>query len=165
MPSTACFHCWRSCRCRAFVATPLLRYLACTRPAMRKSAITPDCWSFAAGLRHLPELHRLILFDAEDAVMRLLGQTIDCAIQRQSHHTLIERPNDMASLEHLRRLLRGLLDDESLNHYESHRSQRTLRPLESMSSRPSHSGCTHDDCWNDWSAITCDAMVIMSYAG
>ena len=47
--------------------------------------------------------------------MRPLGQTIDRAIQRQDpHHTLIERPNDMASLVHLRRLLRGLLDDESL---------------------------------------------------
>ena len=67
------------------------------------------------GFLHLPELHRLILFDGEDAVMRPLGQTIDRVIQRQDpHHTLIERPNDMASLDHLRRLLRGLLDDESL---------------------------------------------------
>ena len=67
------------------------------------------------GFRHLPELHRLILFDGEDAVMRPLGQTIDRVIQRQDpHHTLIERPNDMASLDHLCRLLRGLLDDESL---------------------------------------------------
>ena len=67
------------------------------------------------GFRHLPELHRLILFDGDDAVMRPLGQTIDRAIQRQDpHHTLIERPVDLASLDHLRRLLRGLLEDESL---------------------------------------------------
>lgn len=67
------------------------------------------------GFRHLPELHRLILFDSDDAVMRPLGQTIDRAIQRQDpHHTLIERPGDSASLDHLRRLLHGLLEDESL---------------------------------------------------
>ena len=67
------------------------------------------------AFRHLPELHRLILFDEDDAVMRPLGQTIDRAIHRQDpHHTLIERPDDLASLESLRRLLRGFLEDESL---------------------------------------------------
>ena len=48
MPSTACFHCWRSCRCRAFVATPsLLPCSGSTRQATRKCATTQGCWSSA----------------------------------------------------------------------------------------------------------------------
>ena len=44
------------------------------------------------GFRHLPELHRLILFDRDDTVMRPLGQTIDRVdSKRDPHHTLIER--------------------------------------------------------------------------
>ena len=99
-------------RCHS-VAAPLFGLHPASKEEMRDySRLLELC---RQGFRHLPELHRLILFDRDDAVMRPLGQTIDRAIHRQDpHHTLIERPGDLASLDHLRRLLRGFLDDESL---------------------------------------------------
>lgn len=70
------------------------------------------------AFRHLPELHRLILFDRDDQVLRPLGAAIDRTIQRQDpHHTLVELPRDSAALEslrHLRHLCRCVLEDEGL---------------------------------------------------
>lgn len=67
------------------------------------------------AFRHLPELHRLILFDRDDQVLRPLGATIDRTIQRKDpHHTLVELPQDLAALESLRHLCRFVLEDDSL---------------------------------------------------
>ena len=67
------------------------------------------------AFRHLPELHRLILFDRDDQVLRPLGAAIDRTIQRQDpHHTLVELPRDSAALESLRHLCRCVLEDEGL---------------------------------------------------
>ena len=67
------------------------------------------------AFRHLPELHRLILFDRDDQVLRPLGTTIDRRIQRKDpHHTLVELPQDLAALESLRHLCRCVLEDDSL---------------------------------------------------
>lgn len=67
------------------------------------------------AFRHLPELHRFILFDGDDAVLRPLGQTIDRAIHRKDpHHTLIDLPENLTGMDSLRRLMRGFLEDETL---------------------------------------------------
>ncbi|CAK23371.1 DUF4145 domain-containing protein [Synechococcus sp. CS-197] len=67
------------------------------------------------AFRHLPELHRLILFDRDDQVLRPLGATIDRTIQRKDpHHTLVELPRDLDALESLRHLCRCVLEDDSL---------------------------------------------------
>ena len=148
-------------RCHS-VAAPLFGLHPTSNEEMRDySRLLELC---RQGFRHLPELHRLILFDRDDAVMRPLGQTIDRAIHRQDpHHTLIERPGDLASWTTCVGCSVGSWTTKASNRYESHLTSANFCAYwKARSSRQFHSACTHGDRWNAWSAIICEAKVIMN---
>ena len=70
------------------------------------------------AFRHLPDLHRLIIFDQSDDYLRQLGHTIDEAIHRRDPHSMVvDLPSDLHGLDELRQLLRGMQADSTFSKY------------------------------------------------
>ncbi|WP_131456326.1 DUF4145 domain-containing protein [Synechococcus sp. BS56D] len=70
------------------------------------------------AFRHLPDLHRLIIFDQNDDYLRQLGHTIDEAIHRRDPHSMVvDLPPDLHGLDELRQLLLGMQADSTFSKY------------------------------------------------
>lgn len=70
------------------------------------------------AFRHLPDLHRLIIFDESAEYLQQLGHTIDEAIHRQDPHSrVVNLPQDLHGLDELRQLLRAMQIDSTFSKY------------------------------------------------